>query len=177
MIIGRAHYMGDQMTRTAIATAAVGVLALLAGCGGEPQPIPTVTVEATVTTTARATVTATVTVTPEPSATQASPSDDGGVVITNVTEVVKAAVGGNALLVESAEQEGEAGHMEIQTTILDPRGEDGSAAAAKAVAICEAVVAELAPAGLRVLEGDGSTFVAWMENAPAGYESRTCFEY
>ena len=131
------------------------------------------------TTTARSTVTATatVTVTPEPSAAQASPSDDEGIAVANVTEAVKAAVGGNALLIVSAKQEGEAGHMEIQTTILDPRGEDGGDAAAKAVAICEAVVADMAPTGLRVLEGDGTTFVAWMENAPSGYESRACFEY
>lgn len=93
----------------------------------------------------------------------------------DVTDDVKAAVGDDAAVVTSATLDSN-GIMRVETTIMDPR-EDDSAEAAQAVAICEAVMGELAPNGLSVLDADETAFAAWMERAPAGYESKACFEY
>lgn len=60
--------------------------------------------------------------------------------------------------------ETEPGRLEVRTTIVDPRGDDGSPAARQALAVCEAAVDLLARRGadeprVAVMEDDGTTFV------------------
>ena len=61
--------------------------------------------------------------------------------------------------------ESEPGRFEVETTIVDPRGEEGSDEAKAAIAICSAVV-ELGATYVRVLEQDGTTFAIY---APSQY--------
>ncbi|QIK83122.1 hypothetical protein [Sanguibacter sp. HDW7] len=61
--------------------------------------------------------------------------------------------------------ESEPGRFEVETTIVDPRGGEGSDEAKAALAICAAVV-DLGATYVRVLEKDGTTFVIY---APAQY--------
>lgn len=60
--------------------------------------------------------------------------------------------------------ETEPGRVEVRTTIVDPRGDDGSPAARQAIAVCEAAVDLLTERGAKkpyvsVMEEDGTTFV------------------
>lgn len=56
--------------------------------------------------------------------------------------------------------ETEPGRIEVSTSIVDPRGDDGSAEAQAAIAICQAAVG-LGATYVSVLEEDGSTFVLY----------------
>lgn len=68
----------------------------------------------------------------------------------------------------SAVTETEPGRFEIQTGIVDPRGDDGSPEALEAIAICEAAVGAGA-AYVAVLEADGTHFVLYGHpSVPAG---------
>ncbi|WP_164201880.1 hypothetical protein [[Micrococcus luteus] ATCC 49442] len=55
--------------------------------------------------------------------------------------------------------ESEPGRMTIGTSLVDPRGADGSEPARTAIAICEAAVAIFGPSYVAVMEDDGTHFV------------------
>ncbi|WP_193341727.1 hypothetical protein [Pseudarthrobacter sp. AB1] len=55
--------------------------------------------------------------------------------------------------------ETESGRIRIETSVVDPRGANGSDAAKTAIAICESAVALLEPSYVSVLEDDGTNFV------------------
>jgi hypothetical protein len=68
-------------------------------------------------------------------------------------------------------EETEPGRLEIATTIVDPRGEEGSAEAQLAIGVCEAGVTILGAGAtvVSVLEQDGTSFVLFGHpSAPAG---------
>ena len=52
------------------------------------------------------------------------------------------------------------GRFEVETTIVDPRGGEGSGEAEAAIALCASVV-ELGATYVRLLEQDGTTFVIY----------------
>ena len=89
-----------------------------------------------------------------------------GRMLDRTAEVQKAAGDAVTRAVES-----EPGRYEVETTIVDPRGEEGSDEAKAAIAICSAVV-DLGATYVRVLEQDGTTFVIY---APAQYGEK-CVE-
>lgn len=129
--------------------AAVGSLLLVASlvsCSSEPEPIPTVTV--TVTATPEPAPTVTVTAMPQAEA-EAPPSDDRLAALRSISEMV------------TGVEETEPGRWVIHTSIVDPRGDDGtSPEAQKATAICEKAV-ELGAAKVSVMESNDSTFVVY----------------
>ncbi|MFJ5962033.1 hypothetical protein [Pseudarthrobacter oxydans] len=55
--------------------------------------------------------------------------------------------------------ETEPGRISIDTSVVDPRGADGSEAAKVAIAICESAVALFGPSYVAVKEDDGTHFV------------------
>jgi len=55
--------------------------------------------------------------------------------------------------------ETEKGRIRVDTSVVDPRGADGSEAAVTAIAICESAVALFGPSYVSVLEDDGTNFV------------------
>ena len=133
------------MTTTRHATLALLVCAgALAGCGGE-SATPTV---------ARTTPAADVR-----AAETASRGD-------RTRDLTAANPGAGWLSAVSEAIETEPGRIEVSTTIVDPRGADGSAAARRALAICRAAQQLLVRGGVTsphvsVLERDGSTFVLY----------------
>jgi hypothetical protein len=142
---------------------------VLTGCAGaEPAAEPstsTVTTTATVT----ATETATVTVTPKPTA-SASTSDP-----TDLTARLQGAGEVWSDKVLKVRKTG-ARSYEVTTTVVDPRGRDGSPAATEALAICRATLAaakddDVDSPTVRVLEADGTTF------AHGGIDGPGCVEY
>ncbi|MDR6415645.1 hypothetical protein [Pseudarthrobacter sulfonivorans] len=63
----------------------------------------------------------------------------------------------------------EPGRMKIETSIVDPRGADGSEPARTAIAICEAAVAIFGPSYVAVMEDDGTHFALFGHpSVPAG---------
>jgi hypothetical protein len=55
--------------------------------------------------------------------------------------------------------ETEPGRIQIDTSVIDPRGANGSDAAMTGIAICESAVALFGPIYVSVLEDDGTNFV------------------
>lgn len=55
--------------------------------------------------------------------------------------------------------ETEPGKIRIETSLVDPRGADGSEEAKSAITICESVVSLFGPSYVSVLANDGTTFV------------------
>jgi hypothetical protein len=55
--------------------------------------------------------------------------------------------------------ETERGRIRVDTSVVDPRGANGSEAAVTAIAICESTVALFGPSYVSVLEDDGTNFV------------------
>jgi hypothetical protein len=53
----------------------------------------------------------------------------------------------------------EPGRIRVETSVVDPRGADGSEEARSAIAVCESVVALFGPNYVSVLEDDGTNFV------------------
>lgn len=51
------------------------------------------------------------------------------------------------------------GRIRVDTSVVDPRGANGSEAAVTAIAICESTVALFGPSYVTVLEDDGTNFV------------------
>lgn len=65
--------------------------------------------------------------------------------------------------------ETEPGRISIETSIVDPRGADGSDEAKSAIAICESVVALFGSSYISVLEDDGTNFVLFGHSSvPSG---------
>ena len=114
------------------------------GCSSVPEPTPTVTV----TVTATPEPAPTVTVTAEPRAAVA-PADDRLAALRTVSAMV------------TGVEETEPGRWVVHTSILDPRGDDGSSPeAAKALSICEKAV-DLGATYVSVMESNDSTFVLY----------------
>ena len=124
--------------------AASALLLALTGCSATAGPAPTVTV--TVTADARPAPTVTVTVSAAPD----SMSDgDRLTALRAVSQMV------------TGVEETEPGRWVVHTSILDPRGDDGSSPEAqKAIAICERAV-ELGATYVSVMESNDSTFVLY----------------
>lgn len=155
------------MQRAALALAALSVLT---GCSGEPAAAPTVTVTTTSTAPAE-TVTETTTATVTASSTRTTTTAEGG----DLTQQLKGAGEPWSEKVLEVRKTGARGY-EVVTTVVDPRGSDGSPAASEALAICRATLAAAKGEGVespsvRVLEADGSTF------AHGGIDGPGCVEY
>ena len=102
----------------------------------------------TVTVTATPEPAPTVTVTAEPPAAVA-PTDDRIAALRAVSQMV------------TGVEETEPGRWVVHTSIIDPRGDDGSSPEAqKAIAICEKAV-ELGAVHVSVMESNDSTFVVY----------------
>lgn len=127
------------------ATIAVAILTL-AGCSAaQPTPVPTVTV--TVTTTPAPAPTVTVTATPASAA--AAPADQRLTALRTVSQMV------------TGVEETEPGRWTIHTSIVDPRGDDGtSPEAQQALAICKKAV-ELGATYVSVMESNDTTFALY----------------
>lgn len=73
--------------------------------------------------------------------------------------------------------------VEVDTTIVDPRGENGSPEAQQAIAICQGTVAWLQEQGavephVRVMEADGTTFAVYSQTAVGDLvPAQECSEY
>lgn len=61
----------------------------------------------------------------------------------------------------TAVTEAEPGRLSIDTSVIDPRGEDGSNEAKIAIAICESAVQFSQPSYVAVKEKDGTRFVLY----------------
>lgn len=146
-------------THTTIAAATLTVAALaLAGCSSdaaEDETPPTATAPSVTTTS------------------EAEPVD-------RTAEVTAGAAWGDQV---TSATETEPGRMEVATTLVDPRGEDGSAEAQTALEVCRAAVAVLEADGaedryVSVLEEDGTTWVLYSTGQlPGGLPSGECVEY
>ncbi|MGX1160755.1 hypothetical protein FBY31_0875 [Arthrobacter sp. SLBN-100] len=64
--------------------------------------------------------------------------------------------------------EPEPGRISIDTSVVDPRGADGSEAAKTATAICESAVALFGPSYVEVKEDDGTHFVLFWISVSKG---------
>lgn len=123
---------------------AAALVLVLAGCSATPAPTPTVTV--IVTASPEPAPTVTVTAPPAPVSTS---GDERLAALRAVSEMV------------TGVEETEPGRWVIHTSILDPRGDDGtSVEAQKAIAICEKAV-ELGASKVSVMESNDSTFVLY----------------
>lgn len=124
------------MKRNAGAVAA-GVLALalwVSGCGNDTATVPT----------------------QAPAAQPTVNSAD-----TDRTAAVKAALPANLAAVVKTATQTEPGRLQIGTSLMDPRGADGSPDAKKATAICEAAVAQFGDAHVSVMEDDGTSWILY----------------
>lgn len=137
------HWTTLNTTIPALATAAL----LLTGCSSSTPPAAPATAAPTPTTTASQTAAA-----PESIPTASGEADK--------TADFKAANANAAWVgqVKSATQT-EPGRISIDTSVVDPRGADGSEAAKTAIAICESAVALFGPSYVAVMEDDGTHFV------------------
>ena len=77
------------------------------------------------------------------------------------TAELQAALSPDAAELVVAAAEPEVGRVNVETTIVDPRGDAGSAEAASALAICEAAAHLDEVTYVSVAEADGSTFVLY----------------
>lgn len=161
------------MRSTLTATSMVIAVALLAGCSGNPAPAPTVTVTVSAvpspsaTPSPKATPTPASTPIPTPSLTP-TPAASAPPVPTDVdrTADVRSVAGERV----TRATENYPGEFVVYTDIVDPRGDDGSAEALEAIAICESVRSQLGGTNISVREADESTFVTFNPTAP------TCIE-
>jgi hypothetical protein len=117
---------------------------------GTPTPTASV-VETSANGTPASVPTAETTAPAEPDAPAPNDSDRTALVLAALPPELQA-------LVITAEQP-ELGRLNVQTTIEDPRGENGSTAAVSALAICEALVAVDGTEYISIFEADGTTFV------------------
>lgn len=90
---------------------------------------------------------------PTPSVSLSTEETDDAVTVEDVTAQVQAAAGD---VVTLAEADGD--RVTVQTSIVDPRGDDGSQEAQAALEVCENAL-ELGYAHVSVMEADGTTFV------------------
>lgn len=79
----------------------------------------------------------------------------------------------------TAVTEVEPGRVDLETTIVDPRGDNDSPEAQSAIAACQATVALLGDAAtyVRVYEADGTSFVLYsVDQLPMDLPSNECVE-
>ncbi len=145
-----------QPTRTLVAVCALTVLAV-AGCSS-PQSAPDTGAAAP----------SVISVPAAPSASATFATDLAG----PVNEALS-----NVDTVSGIEQTGSAS-VQVNTTIVDPRGEDGSAEAAEALAVCETAAAAVdGIQSLTVNEADGTGLALYRTDAGTLGPSGECFEY
>ena len=141
----------------AIPATAVAAALLLTGCAASSSPVDNAP-DAPAGTTA-------------PSQTAAAPESQPAATSENdMTADFKTANSGAAWVgqIKSATAT-EPGRIKIETSIVDPRGADGSEPARTAIAICEAAVAVFGPSYVAVMEDDGTHFVLFGHpSVPAG---------
>lgn len=128
----------------AILAAAVAAALLLTGCATSSSPTETAPAESTT-----------------PSQTAAAPeSMPAASSDPDKTADFKTANAGAAWVgqIKSA-TETEPGRIKIETSVVDPRGADGSEPAKTAISICEAAVTVFGPSYVAVMEDDGTHFV------------------
>ncbi len=154
--------------------AAARALPLLSACSGDTlATVEPSTVTSTVTVTEEAS-TVTVTVTAEPTTAEPSPATEEPTLL----ERLKSAKGGEPWLSKVLDvMRVSADQVDVKTSIIDPRGGEGSAAAVEALEVCEAVIDLLVTDGeseikVFVYESDGSTFA--YAGSTSNYE---CVEY
>ena len=128
------------------ATLVAATVLALAGCTSDPVSTPDVSASATTT------VTSTPTADSAPTVVTSAPA---AAAIDRTVEL--RALAGEAVVMA---EEVEPGRIEVTTSIVDPRGDSGSAEAVAAIAICEATVG-LGANYVSVLEADGTTFVLY----------------
>lgn len=80
---------------------------------------------------------------------------------TDRTAAVKAALSDNLAAVVKTAVQSEPGRLQIDTSLVDPRGAAGSPDAKKATAICEAAVAKFGAAHVSVMENDGTSWILY----------------
>jgi hypothetical protein len=90
-----------------------------------------------------------------PEATTTAPSSAAPVAESEISTAAQALVGGSV----TAATETEPGRVQLDTTIVDPRGDDGSPEALEALDLCEQAKAIPGVAHVSVLEADGTSFV------------------
>lgn len=103
-----------------------------------------------------------------------TPSSDSSTVVTTGPESTPTEAGPDYLAafqeansgapwIESvlAVTETEPGRLEVETDIVDPRGDPGSPEAETAILICEAAVAFAEVTNVSIFESDGTTFVVY----------------
>lgn len=130
---------------------------LLAGCAASE---PTVTV-AEKTATASPMPTVTPTATPSPTLTPTEPPAAVAPVPVDVTAEVRDASPALESYVKTATS-AEAGRVTVESYLVDPRGEDGSAEALLALRLCSDVVANMSGISyVSIMENDGSTWVLY----------------
>jgi len=94
----------------------------------------------------------------EPSEAPATVKSETSTAAKDVTAEVQKAAGKAGAAITKAE-ETEPGRISIETTLVDPRGEDGSAEAKKAIEICEATKDLDGVTYVNVSEKDGTSWV------------------
>lgn len=138
------------MSRLLLPVSLVGALALV-GCSGAEESTPTATASAQ----AVELPSPSLTPTPTPTPSQA-PSADGS---SDLLDQLRAALPADlAAEVTSAELES-GSFARVATTLVDPRGDDGSPAAQQAIAICEAAAALEGVTDVNVAEADGTSWI------------------
>ncbi len=128
-----------------------------------PDADPSVAAPAISASTAAAPVTVDPTPTPSPTpapatTTEPAPEPVATAPAKTFVDQIRDDVGSYANLITSAE-ETEPGRIEVGTSIVDPRGDNGSPEAQQAIAICEAVMIATGASYVNVAEEDGTTFV------------------
>ncbi|RII94563.1 hypothetical protein [Clavibacter californiensis] len=90
---------------------------------------------------------------PEPAA--LAPATSAPAADSEISTAAQALVGGSV----TAATETEPGRLKLDTTIVDPRGDDGSPEALEALALCEQAKAIPGVTDVSVMEADGTHFV------------------
>ncbi|MFS4506911.1 hypothetical protein ACMA46_11795 [Clavibacter sp. Sh2141] len=90
---------------------------------------------------------------PEPAA--SAPAASAPAADSDITTAAQALVGGSV----SAATETEPGRLQLDTTIVDPRGEAGSPEAVEALDLCKQAKAIPGVTHVSVMEADGTSFV------------------
>lgn len=80
---------------------------------------------------------------------------------TDRTAEVKAALPADLAKTVKTATQTEPGRLQIDTSLVDPRGDAGSPAAKQATAPCEAAVEEFSEAHVSVMEDDGTSWILY----------------
>ena len=147
------------------ALVAFAAAATLTACGGDGDSSAT-----------EETTSSPATSSPAPSSTAAAEDPD---VTANLVSRANGQPWG-ATIVEAVRTEPQ--RLEVQTTIVDPRGDNGSPAALQALEVCRAAVLILTEEGatapyVRVLEEDGTTFALYTSTPAPLVPTGECAEY